>query len=157
MPYQPGRRGGAIDLRVDCVVLSSFSSEFTFLRNVYAPAIRMHHAESVDQADFLLTVTESTVLLSDAAFAGGSWRDALGLLNAHHPVVAMLVIADAVDQPYLGDLFSRGACGVIWKPFEFETTRKLIRAAHEASGERRALREETLVAGVPLRGPAFRH
>jgi DNA-binding NarL/FixJ family response regulator len=104
----------------------------------------MHHAESLDQADFLLTVTESTVLVSDVVFADGFWHDALSLLSDNHPLLTMLVIADPVDEPFLRDLFDRGACGVIWKPFEFETVGRLIRAVHEASKERRALQEETL-------------
>ena len=77
MPNVAARRTPAHDLRIDCVLLSSFRSEFTFLQNVFRPTFRMHHAESTEQADFLLTATESTVLLSDAVFAGGSWRDAI--------------------------------------------------------------------------------
>jgi AmiR/NasT family two-component response regulator len=102
----------------------------------------MHHAESVDQADFLLTVTESTVLLSDVIFVDGFWRRALSVLGDSHPLVTMLVIADPVDRPFLRDLFNRGACGIVWKPFQFEEVRRLIRVVHEASRERRALHEE---------------
>jgi DNA-binding NtrC family response regulator len=145
MPNQPARRSPPLDLYIDCVVLSSFYSEFTFLKHVFRPAgIRMHHAESLDQADFLLMVTESTVLLADVTYADGSWRDALGLLTSRHPLVTMLVIADPVDRPFLRDTFSRGACGIIWKPFDFDAVRKLIRAVHEASKERRALQDEVL-------------
>jgi len=110
----------------------------------------MHHAECLDQADFLLTVTESTVLLSDVVFEGGSWQSALRLLRDSHPLVTMLVIADSVDWPFLRDLFDRGACGVIWKPFEFEAVRRLIRTVHEASKERRAWQEETSPRRTPL-------
>jgi DNA-binding NtrC family response regulator len=127
---------------IECVVLTSLGSEFTFLRNVYRFAgFRMHRAESLSEADFLLTVTGSTVLLSDVAFAGGSWREAVSLLDESHPLVTMLVIADSIDRPFLGDLFSRGACGAIWKPFQFGAVRRMIRAVHEASKERRILRE----------------
>ena len=144
MPNQPAPHRQPIDLYVDCVVLSSFHSEFTFLQNVFRPTgIRMHYAESLDQADFLLTVTESTVLLTDVIFADGTWQSALMLLSGRHSLVTMLVIADPVDQPFLKDAFSRGACGVLWKPFDFEAVRRLIRAVHEASKERRALHSET--------------
>ncbi len=104
----------------------------------------MHHAESLDQADFLLTVTESTVLLADAMFVDGTWQDALSLLCDNHPLVTMLVIADPIDEPFLAGLYKQGACGVLWKPFEFDKAGRLIRAVHEASKERRALREEIL-------------
>lgn len=143
MPKRPMRRKQPIDLFIDCVVLSSFESECSFLQNVFRTSgIRVHHAESLDQADFLLTVTGSTVLLSDVIFEGGYWHGALGLLRKSHPVVTMLVIADPVDRPFLADIFSQGACGVIWKPFQFESVMKQIRAVHEASKERRALVEE---------------
>jgi DNA-binding NtrC family response regulator len=151
MPNQPAPLKKPVDLYINCVVLSSFRCEFTFLRNVFRLAgLRMHHAESLDQADFLLTVTESTVLLSDVMFEGGSWQCALGLLHDSHPLVTMLVIADPVDWPFLGDLFDRGACGVIWKPFDFEAVRRLIRTVHEASKERRAWQTETSPRWTPL-------
>ena len=70
----PSRRG---DSSIHCVVLSSFRSDFSYLQNVFRLAgMRMKHAESLDQADFLLTVTESTALLADFCFEGGNWRDA---------------------------------------------------------------------------------
>jgi DNA-binding NtrC family response regulator len=145
MRTQPGRRKQPIDLYINCVVLSSFQSEFTFLQNVFRlTGIRMHHAESLDEADFLLTVTESTVLLVDTVFADGSWQSALSLIRDRFPLVTMVVIADPVDRPFLRDLYGRGACGIIWKPFDFDEARKLIRAVHGASKERRALREEIL-------------
>jgi DNA-binding NtrC family response regulator len=143
MPNQVVRKRQPIDLYIDCVVLTSFRSEFTFLRNVFERSgIRMHHAESLDQADFLLTVTESTVLLSDVIFADGFWQAALSLLCDNHPLVTMLVIADPVDKPFLRDLFTRGGCGIVWKPFQFDEVRRLIRVVHEASKERRALQGE---------------
>lgn len=146
MPSQP------VDLYIDCVVLTSFDSEFSFLCNVFRPSgIRMHHAESLEKADFLLTVTESTVLLTDVTFADGRWENALSLLCDSYPLVTMLVIADRVDCPYLKDLFPRGACGVLWKPFDFEAARKQIRAVHEASKERRVLaREDSATMEIPV-------
>jgi DNA-binding NtrC family response regulator len=145
MPNRLVRQKQPTDYFIDCVLLSSFEGESSFLRNVFRTAgIRVHHAESISEADFLLTVTGSTVLLSDVIFEGGYWHSALGLLGKGHPLVTVLVIADPVDQPFLGDVFSRGACGVIWKPFQFGSVTKQLRAAHEASGERRALLEENL-------------
>src|SRR5579862_3938897 len=55
MPYESGRPRQPIDLYVDCVVLTSFLSEIAFLRNVCkVSGIRIRHAESLDEADFLL-------------------------------------------------------------------------------------------------------
>jgi DNA-binding NtrC family response regulator len=151
------RKRQPTDLYIDCVVLTSFHSEFAFLQNVFGrTGIRMRHAESLDQADFLLTVTESTVLLSDVIFVDGFWQRALSVLGDNHPLVTVLVIADPVDRPFLKDLFNRGARGIVRKPFQFEEVRRLIRVAHEASKERRSLQQEILSgrghSGVPLRG-----
>jgi FixJ family two-component response regulator len=104
----------------------------------------MHYAESVDGTDFLATVTDRTVLLADVMFVDGFWQRALSVLGDSHPLVTMLVIADPVDWPFLRDLFKRGACGIVWKPFQFEEVRRLIRVVHEASKARRALQEEIL-------------
>jgi len=145
MPNRLVRPEPAIDYFIDCVVLSSFEGESSFLRNVFRTAgIRVHHATSISEADFLLTVTGSTVLLSDVIFAGGYWQNALDLLSKGHPLVTMLIIADPVDREFLGDVFLSGACGVIWKPFQFYAVTQLLRAAHEASRERRTLLEESL-------------
>lgn len=145
MPSQRGHQCHVVDLYINCVVLSSFRSEFTFLRNVFGfSGIRLHHAESLEEADFLLTATESTVLLVDVIFADGCWQSALDVLGDRHPLVSTLVIADPVDRPFLRDLYNRGACGVVWKPFQFQAVRKLIRSVHEASKERRVMQEEIL-------------
>jgi DNA-binding NtrC family response regulator len=143
MSHPPASSNRVLDLFIHCVLLTSIPADFTFLRNVMGVAgIRMHQAESLEEADFLLTVTGSTVLVTDLIFPDGTWRDALAVLGARHPLVPMLVTADREDRPMLADVFDRGACGVIWKPFEFEASRRLIRAVHEAYEERRILQEE---------------
>jgi len=75
MPNQAVRKRQQTDLCINCVVLTSFHSEFTFLRNVFGhTGIRMHYAESVDRTDFLPTVTDRTVLLADVMFVDGFWQ-----------------------------------------------------------------------------------
>ena len=146
------------DPHIHCVLLSSFRSEYTFLRNVFRLAgLRIHHAESLDQADFLLTVTGSTVLLSDMVFENGSWQSALHLLRDHHPLVPMLVVAEPVDGPFLEDVFDHGAFGIVWKPFDFEEVRRQVRVVHEAALERRAWHEETSPGRADVRWVDSRH
>ncbi len=83
-------------------------------------------------------------MLCDVIFDGGYWHAALDLIaRSHHPLVTMLVIADPVDRPFLDGVFARGACGIIWKPFEFAPVMRQIRTVHEASKERHALLEES--------------
>lgn len=144
-----GTRQRPAELYVDCVVLTSFVAEFTFLRNVLGlMGIRMHHAGSLEEADFLLTVTGSRVLLADIVFADGTCYDALGMIGDRHPLVAGLVAADPPDRTFLQAVFSSGALGILWKPLEFGLVRKSIRIAHEASTDREVLMEELGVCGV---------
>ncbi len=98
--------------------------------------IRLHRAETVEQADFLLTVTDGTVLLTDVAFLDGCWDDAIDMLAQFHPLVASLVIADEVDRQFVSEAPNRGACRVFWKPLEWGRVCRFIWTAHEATGER---------------------
>ena len=84
-------RGAAID----CVFLSCFSAECHLLACVlHYSGIRLHYAGTLEAADFLLTVTEGGVPIADAVFLDGSWHDALAMLAAAHPRVALLVAAE---------------------------------------------------------------
>lgn len=122
--------------------LTCFRSDFSFLASVlYYSSIRMHRADTLDEADFLLTVTSSTVLLSDTRFLDGSWREALRMVSEVHPHVAALVVADAVERPFLldSDVYALGACGILWKPLWIDRTIDFIRIANEAAENRAAL------------------
>jgi DNA-binding NtrC family response regulator len=122
---------------VDCVFLTCFDSDFYFLVNVLPGSeIRMHRAETLEQADFLLTVTGGTVLLTDVTFLDGCWDEAVDMLAQFHPLVAFLVIADEVDRRFVSEAPHRGACGVLWKPLELGQVWRFIRTAHEATEER---------------------
>jgi DNA-binding NtrC family response regulator len=134
---------------VECVVLTAFEPVFAFLQNILALAgIRMHRAESVEQADFLLMATGATVLLSDFAMVDGCWRSAVKLIGEHYPLVGMLVMADRVDAPFLEDAPGLGVCGILWKPIEFHVATRLVRTAHQASLDRRSVMEESTM-GAP--------
>jgi len=124
----------------DCVVLTAFDSEFVSIRNVFGLiGIRVHHAQTLEQADFLLLTTGSTVLLCDVAFVEGTWHSALELLRGTHPMIALVIVADPVDAPYLLDALTLGVCTILWKPLRFDEARRLVRTAHEAACERRLL------------------
>ena len=129
--------------RADIVLLTAFDDEFTFLKNVLGFAgLRVHRARSIEQADFLLLVTEAKVLLSDVAMVDCSWRCAMRLVRERYPLVSPIVIADPIDYPFLHDAFALGACGVLWKPIELRLASRMIWVAREASVERRLLRDE---------------
>jgi DNA-binding NtrC family response regulator len=104
--------------------------------------IRLHRAETVEQADFLLLATGATVLLSDTAFLDGSWESALAMVRDAHPLVAVLVCADAVDRDFVALAPKCGALGIHWKPLELARLREAIWGAHEVSLERMLWRAE---------------
>lgn len=125
---------------IHCVHLTCFANDFAFLSSVlYYSRIRLHRAETLDQADFLLTVANASVLLSDVTFLDGSWRDALQMVSEIHPHVAALVVAEAVDRPFLLDTEDYGVCGILWKPLPNDRTIALIRTVDEAAHNRAAL------------------
>lgn len=142
--------------RIQCVYLTCFRSEFSALAIILQySGIRMHRAETLEEADFLLTVTASTVLLSDITFLDGSWHDALLMAGQVHPLVASLVVADRADWPSLGETYDRGACGALRKPLDFMETIHLIRTLHEAVRDRASvLRDGSMETALPGRQSA---
>ena len=140
--------------RIQCVYLTCFQPEFSILAiTLQYSAIRLHRAETLEEADFLLTVTGSTVLLSDVTFLDGSWQDALLMAQEVHPLVASLVVAEPFDWPFLESAYARGACGTLDKPVDFIRAIQLIRTLHEAVRDRVSLLRdesaETAALGLP--------
>ncbi len=126
--------------RIDCVYLTCIRSDFSFLAIVLQySGIRMHQAETLEETDFLLTVTAGTVLLSDVMFLDGSWREALRMAAAVHPHVASIVVAEEADHPSLSEAYSVGACAVLRKPFVFDEAIEWIRVLDGAARDRAAL------------------
>jgi hypothetical protein len=123
--------------RIECVYLTSFVSASSFLTSVLQySGVRMHAARSLEEADFLLTVTGGTAFLADVTFFDGCWRDALDMAGLMHPLVGSLIVADPVDCPFLTGIYERGALGVLWRPFDFTREVSMIRTADQAARER---------------------
>ena len=128
---------------IDCVFLTCFRSEFSILATVLQYSrIRLHRAETLAEADFLLTVTGSTVLVSDILFLDGAWQDALEMAADLHPLIACLLAAEPVDGPCLAEAGSRGACAILWKPIDFIGAIDRIRTADQAARDRALLVDE---------------
>jgi DNA-binding NtrC family response regulator len=122
-----------------CVFLTCFEWDFLFFSTMLRySGVRLYRAETLDEADFLLTVTESTVLLCDVAFLDGCWLQAVQMLSHVHPKVPCLLVADLADQPFVSDATNRGAFGVIWRPLQVSSLRRLIEGADRVARERGA-------------------
>lgn len=122
---------------IDCVALTCFDSNVRFWASLFGSGgIRVHQAQTLDQADFLLTVTAATVLVMDVVFLDGSWDQAVTMLAQCHPLVPSLLIADEVDESFVSGALKRGVLGILWKPIELYKLRRSIRFANEAAVER---------------------
>jgi DNA-binding response OmpR family regulator len=122
---------------VDCVFLSGFDHDVRVFTSMLGPGrISVHGARTIEMADFLLLATGGTVLVLDAHFPDGDWRDALALMRSVHPQVAPLICAEADDRILLEEARDLGALDVLRRPLEIERLRAAIRAAHEVAMER---------------------
>ncbi len=131
-------------MNMDCVFLTCFRAPFSILATtLHYSGVRVHQAASLYEADFLLTVTDATAFLCDVTFPDGDWRDAVHMLEQSHRFVPFLIAADPVDAPFLTDAYARGACGILWKPFDLTMTIHMVRAAGQAALERAALAAES--------------
>jgi DNA-binding NtrC family response regulator len=138
----------AVRAYIECVFLTSFLSDFSFLADILCySGVRMHRAESPDEADFLLTVTASTAFLSDVTFPEGTWRDALRMIAEVHPLIASAIIAEPVEHEFLSDAYAGGACGVLWKPVDLGSAVRTIRSLDQATRDRAALATQAIPAG----------
>lgn len=119
---------------IHCVFLTCFDAEFgvyaTLLRS---STIRMHCADTLEQADFLLTVTGAGVLLSDTTFLDGSWEEAAEMLANLHPGVRLVAVVDAVDGISPAHARARGAYDLLVKPLRVGVVRRTILNAHAAA------------------------
>jgi len=138
---------------IDCVVLTCFDSDVRFWASLFScGGIRVHHAQTLDEADFLLTVTSATVLVMDVAFLDGSWDQAVAMLAHCHPLLPSLLIADEVDESTVSEALHRGVFGVLWKPVQPHKLRQLIRSACEAAVERMLWYQTRTRAALALPG-----
>jgi len=99
--------------------------------------IRLHHACTLEMADFLLLATRGTVLVLDTTFLDGSWADALAMTRRLHPLVASLICVDPIDGELIASAQELGGFGALWMPIELERLRSTIWNAHTVTVERR--------------------
>jgi DNA-binding NtrC family response regulator len=123
---------------VDCVFLSCFDNNALFFTSMLGQGgIRLHHACTLEMADFLLLATRATVLVMDTTFLDGSWEDALSMTRRLHPLVASLICVDPIDGELIASAQELGGLGALRMPIELERLRSTIWNAHTVTVERR--------------------
>lgn len=131
---------------IEAVFLTCFRPEFSSLALILQySSIRLHRADTLAEADFLMTVSGATVLISDLLFLDGTWRDALRMSAGIHPLAGSMVVADPADWPQIADLYEFGGCAVLWKPLDCVRAIQLIRTVDQAARDRMFLHS----AGAP--------
>ncbi len=116
--------------RFSCVFLGCSREEYQSAFGLLdAAGIRLHRAGSLEQADSLLGVGDSLVLLTEAAFPGGTWRDALAMKARRHRNAVLVVTAAAADESLWLDVLEQGAYDLILKPFVAEELFRILENA----------------------------
>jgi len=127
----PAEQGGD-----DCVFLTCFAFEFEFVATLLRySGVKLHRAETLDDADFLLTVTGARVLVCDVAFLDGYWADCVEMLRHVHTGVSLILVAAEVDRPLLDIAPLTRARSVFWKPLRVRELRELIGEVRRAATE----------------------
>jgi DNA-binding NtrC family response regulator len=129
---------GTSEIRIECVYLTPTEPEFKVAaRLLSGTAISLHHAATLEQADFQLTRTRAKVLLTELQFPDGGWEDALEMLAGSFPQVALVLAASDADEHLWIRVLERGAFDLIVKPFRAEDLQRILENAdaHSRSTE----------------------
>jgi DNA-binding NtrC family response regulator len=92
--------------------------------------IEVHHAATLEQANFLLATSGSSVLVTDTVFFDGTWKDANKMLATGHPQVALVVAAEMADERFWIDVLDQGAFDLVVKPFLAGELRRILENAN---------------------------
>lgn len=134
--------------RFACVFLGCSLADYQLASRLLDSAnVRLHRAGSLQQADLLLSDGDALVLLTEAEFPGGSWRDALAMRARRHRNVALVVTATSADERLWLDVIEQGAYDLILKPFAAEEMLRILANA-DACARMRASTGKVRTAGL---------
>ncbi len=114
-----------------CVYLTSSIREAERASALLEPAqIRIYHAARLEDAAARLKLTKSRVLLTDTAYKGGNWKDALQMAVRLRPPTALVVAARLANERLWIGVLELGAYDLIQKPFRADELRRILENAH---------------------------
>lgn len=124
---------------IHCVYLTCFAEA----AEVWAVLLRssgvfIHFADTLEKAEFLLIVTNATVLLSDALFLDATWLDAASMVENIFPGVALVLVLEEGDYRARQHASENYAGQYILKPLRITTLHRGIEAGHKLAMERHA-------------------
>ena len=121
---------GVVAPNIKCVFLTAAEKDFREAVGVLRTArITLHHAASLEQAGFQLVRTHAGVLLTELKFLDGGWKDALKMLSASHPRVALVLAASQADERQWIHALECGAFDLVGKPFQTQELRRILENA----------------------------
>jgi len=138
---------------INCVYLTCFAEAAeVWAVLLRSSGIRIHFADTLEKVEFLLIVTNATVLLSDALFLDGAWSDAASMVEHIFPGVQLVLVLDGNDYRARQDASENYAGDFIYKPLRITALHHGIEAGHKLAMER-----HSAAANVPsVTGPIFR-
>jgi len=89
----------------------------------------IHRASTLWEAAQLLTQTDASVLVADAVFPGGNWKDVVEFLSANQRGVTLVLAANDADERFWAEILNWGAYDLLLKPFEAAESRRVLRNA----------------------------
>lgn len=106
-------------------------------------------AASLLEAEAALQASAARVLLCDADFGAGHWRDALRMTQAD-PAAVMVLVLPHFDGPTWVDALQDGCFDVLLKPLDQTELRDSVEDAHRYSVMHRAAPRSARSNGKPL-------
>ena len=79
--------------------------------------IRLHRAADLRELGILLRMVQAPVVLADAHFPGGEWRDALRYLAERRLEVPLVVAAPTITSALWREVLLAGGFGLVKRPF----------------------------------------
>jgi len=124
---------------IDCVYLTCFEEGAeVWAVLLRSSGIRIQFADTLEKAEFLLIVTNATVLLSDALFLDGKWPDAASMVEHLFPGVQLVLVLDGNDYRARQHASEEFAGDFIYKPLRITALHHGIEVAHKLAMEHHA-------------------
>ena len=125
--------------KVKAVLLVSSSDETRspLLSILAATVWNVHLARSCEEAEALLRRHDIRIVICDARFAGGGWRDLLRFVDRMSLPVSLIVTAPVADEALWAEVLNLGGYDVLAQPFEEQEVVRIGMAAfrHATRGE----------------------
>lgn len=123
---------------IDCVFLTNSARNYGIVSRLLAKSrIRLSHATTIEQADFLLTATGSRVILTESS---EEWAKTFDMLNVLHPGASFVIAVEEVEREAWIEIAWQGICDVVMRPFSAVELRKVLESAHRLSMMKRRRR-----------------